>query len=110
MGAMPTSEGPTAPADPLPVLLKQVADGESALELEVQSSKRLLEKVFANVNDHFAILDRDLRYTYVNDAAVQMLGLPREKLIGQCIWDLFPKAAGTLFYHETERALAEQRT
>lgn len=116
MGVMPTSEEPGTPSDLLPEMLKQqdgigqeAAERDAALDHERQATQLLLEKVLADVNDHFAFFDRQWRYTYVNDAAVRMLGLPREKLIGQSVWDLFPGLTGTLFYEETQRAFAEQR-
>jgi PAS domain S-box-containing protein len=116
MSTIPPSERPTAPADPVPDVLNQPqaalhesTEGGGALDRELQATQLLLQKVFANVNDFFAILDRAWCYTYVNDAAVRILGLPREKLIGQCVWELFPEVVGTPFYHEVHRALAEQR-
>jgi len=114
MGAMPASEQPSAPADPLPAMLQQgggqeeSAEHEAALDHELQNATLHLEKIFANVNDHFAFLDRQWRYIYVNDAAVRLIGLPREKLIGQCIWDVLPGSVGTPFYEEAHRAFAEQ--
>ncbi len=115
MGAMPASGQPSAPADSLPNMPTQQDDiqeesaaRDTALDRELQATQNLLEKTLANVNDHVALLDRHWRYTYVNDAAVRMLGLPREKLIGHSIWELFPQATGIDFYEEAHRAFAEE--
>jgi PAS domain S-box-containing protein len=69
---------------------------------------RFLLRVLANLNDHFVIFDQDWRYTYINDAAAQMLGLPKEQLLGQCVWELFPETIGNIFYRQVHRAMAEQ--
>jgi PAS domain S-box-containing protein len=82
---------------------------EVELSHELQETKALLGKVLGSLNGHLAILDRDWRYTYVNDSAAQLLGLPKEQLLGHRIWDLFPEAVGNDFYRETHRAMAEQR-
>jgi PAS domain S-box-containing protein len=67
-----------------------------------------LLRVLASLNDHFVMFDLEWRYTYVNDAAAQVLGLPKEKLLGRSIWELFPGAVGTYFEQEMRRAQREQ--
>ncbi len=47
------------------------------------------------------------RYTYVNERAVQLLGRPREDLLGQVVWELFPDTVGELTYNELHRAMNE---
>jgi PAS domain S-box-containing protein len=75
--------------------------------IEPQADKELVERVLGSLNDHFVMYDREWRYTYVNDAAARVLGLPKEHLIGRRIWDLFPEAIGNQYYQEVHRALAE---
>jgi PAS domain S-box-containing protein len=72
------------------------------------ANPQFLLQVLASLNDHFVMFDREWRYTYVNDAAAQVLGLPKEALLGQQIWELFPNAVGTYFEQELRRAQREQ--
>jgi PAS domain S-box-containing protein len=116
MGATPASEEAGSPAELLSDIRKQPdsagqepAERETALNHERQATQILLEKVLANVNDYFAFLDGQWRYTYVNDAAARVIGLPRERLIGECIWELLPELVGTPLHQAAQRAFAEQR-
>lgn len=45
----------------------------------------------------FVSLDRGWRYTYVNAEAEHMLGMRRDQLLGECVWELFPAAVGSSF-------------
>ncbi len=62
------------------------------------------EEALGAIEDHFAILDREFRYVFVNAKAAETLGRPAEELIGHRIWDLFPEAIGNQFYEELHRA------
>jgi PAS domain S-box-containing protein len=68
-----------------------------------------LERILEGIKDDFVMYDDDWRYVYVNSQAAQSLGYPREELIGQCIWDLFPNAVGNLFHREMLAAKATGR-
>ena len=82
---------------------------ERALYIKVQSAKEQLETVLASINDQFFVLDREWCYTYVSDRVVEVVGISRENLLGNCIWEVFPETVGTQFYAEVHRAAAEQR-
>lgn len=91
------------------IVVTEVTAQEEALRAEVQAGKEMLERVLGQLNDHYVLFDRNWRYVYVNDKAAVMLGLPKEQLIGNCIWELFPDAVGNYFYQQVHLALAEQR-
>jgi PAS domain S-box-containing protein len=76
---------------------------------ERKQAEARLEAVLAGINDHLVCYDRQWRYTYVNDKAAEILGKPKEELLGRSIWDLFPAAVGNQYYQELHTALAEQR-
>jgi PAS domain S-box-containing protein len=80
-----------------------------ALYAETERIKARLEQILAGIKDDFVMYDHDWRYVYVNDRAAQTLGYPKEQLIGQRIWDLFPDAVGNFFYQQVHRAVAEGR-
>ncbi|RIK37933.1 MAG: hypothetical protein DCC55_22700 [Chloroflexi bacterium] len=88
---------------------RTAAERERALRAEAETAKANLEKILVGITDHIAVYDREWRYVYVNDAAVATLGLPKEELLGRCIWELFPDAVGNPYYQALHQALAEQR-
>lgn len=85
--------------------LRGVAMDVTERKLEEQR----LAILVSGIGDHLVSYDHDWRYTFVNDAACRVLGRPREELIGQVIWELFPDAVGNAFYHDMHRAAREQR-
>ena len=64
--------------------------------------------VLERVSEGIAALDSDLRYTYVNDRAEQILDARREQLIGQHVWNAFPKSKGTIAQEAFEAAMETQ--
>jgi PAS domain S-box-containing protein len=58
------------------------------------------DTVLASISEAFSALDRDWRYTHVNDKIAEMAGWPKEKMIGRVIWEIFPEAVGTEFYEK----------
>jgi PAS domain S-box-containing protein len=80
---------------------------QSAARAEAMAEERLASAL-STVNDMFVILDRDLRFTYINDRMVQVGGIPRERIVGRHFREFLPDAAGSLFEHELRRAIDEQ--
>lgn len=72
---------------------------------EVRNLIEQRDNLLASISDAFSALDRDWRYTYVNDRVAEFAGIPKEKLIGQVIWDVFPKAKDSEFYERCQRAM-----
>jgi PAS domain S-box-containing protein len=66
------------------------------------------EEALGGIDDHFAILDTEWRYVFVNARAAEILGMPAEELVGKVIWELFPAAVGNQFYQELHRVAAER--
>ena len=63
------------------------------------------ETVLASISEAFSALDRNWRYTHVNDKVAEMAGWPKEKMIGRVIWEIFPEAVGTDFYELCHRVM-----
>jgi PAS domain S-box-containing protein len=48
----------------------------------------VVDRVLAHVGEGIVALDRDLRYVYVNDAAVRLMGMRREQVLGRTPWEI----------------------
>jgi PAS domain S-box-containing protein len=56
------------------------------------------------------VLDKEWRYTYLNRMAEELVGRPREELLGKNVWKLFPEAIDTVIYTESMKAAQEQQS
>lgn len=61
-----------------------------------------------SITDAFFALDREWRFTYVNQEAERVLMRSREELMGRSLWEEFPDSVNGTFDHEYHRAVAEQ--
>jgi len=61
---------------------------ESRQDLARQRTRYLT--LLESIPDSVYVLDREWRYAMVNDAAVRFVGIPRDKLLGNRLVDLFP--------------------
>lgn len=67
-----------------------------------------LSDVLESITDAFITLDSQWRITFANQAASRLFGHAATDLLGTNIWDLFPEAAGTAFYVQAHKAMAER--
>jgi PAS domain S-box-containing protein len=79
-----------------------------ALQAKAEAAEARLETVLAAISDAFVTLDAEWRYTYANPRASEIVGLPREQLLGKSIWEIFPDVVGDPFYQALHRARDEQ--
>ncbi len=63
---------------------------------EVEFSAQLLERILDNLPFTIAYLDRDLVYRYVNARGAEILGHPREEIIGSRIEKILPQSPAVL--------------
>ena len=67
--------------------------------------KAYMEKEIAlnRISDGVVSVDRNWRYTFLNDAALATHPRGKDETLGKVIWDVHPEMAGTVFwdkYHE----------
>jgi PAS domain S-box-containing protein len=57
--------------------------------------KAHLSAILEGIGDAFYALDGQWRFSYINRAAENYFGVPRQKMLDRVIWDVFPESAGT---------------
>jgi PAS domain S-box-containing protein len=72
-----------------------------------QSDRRLVDIVTRMTEACFA-LDRQWRFTFVNDRCETLLRRRRGEILGRTIWDVFGKLVGTPIEQQYRRAMAER--
>jgi PAS domain S-box-containing protein len=81
-------------------------------EAEEQAEKRGIAEraaLLESITDAFYALDRNWRFIYVNQRALDYFGRERSDLIGRNIWDVFPEIRAA-FAPRYQRALQESRS
>src|SRR5947209_2516472 len=63
--------------------------------------------LFDSLSEGVYIVDTSWRFIYVNNKAAEIMGKPREELLGNNIWELFPEAIETNLYSQAHRAVEE---
>lgn len=56
--------------------------------------------ILESIGDGFCAFDVNWRFTYVNQAAETIVGLPRENLLGRIFWEVFPLFISTRIEQE----------
>ncbi|MES2849057.1 MAG: PAS domain S-box protein, partial [Bacteroidota bacterium] len=72
-------------------------------------ANRKLEDTFLRISDAFVALDKDLKYTFLNEQAEKMIGYKATSVLGKYIWEVFPDAADSATAQGINKAMKEQR-
>ena len=56
-----------------------------------------VDRVLETMPGAFFLVDDEWRFSYVNAAAQRLVGVPRDRLLGAVVWDVFPAAVGSPF-------------
>ncbi|MDM9379277.1 ATP-binding protein [Chlorogloeopsis sp. ULAP01] len=90
-------------------LRREAAQREQVLRTEAETARDQVHNILESITDAFVAFDSQWRYTYVNQAAAQLLGQSPQELIGKQVWqEVFQTEVGGLAYRELHRAVAEQ--
>jgi PAS domain S-box-containing protein len=82
---------------------------------ELRESQARVETILESITDAFVAVDRDWRYTYVNDRALARMrerkgpALAREDVIGRVMWEMFPEAVDTELERRYRQSMRERR-
>jgi PAS domain S-box-containing protein len=80
----------------------------------LRETNQRIELVLGSITDEFNAFDREWRFTYINEPALESIrrakgeALTREEIIGKNVWDLFPEHVGSIFYQKYHEALREK--
>ena len=82
------------------VIIGYVTDHTQKLKAETENRERadFLNLVINAINSPFFVKDEDHKWVMLNDAAVEMMGQPREMLVGKSDYDLYPKEQADIFW------------
>jgi len=74
------------------------------------AARRSANRLLGSITDGLYAVDREWRFTYVNEQAVERLGLAPAEIIGAHLWEMFPAAVASEAYAQLHRAMAERIT
>mgnify|MGYP001766297466 CR=1 FL=1 len=80
---------------------------DRGLEERLRQANQKIADILGNVSDGFVSLNREWRYTFVNEAGARMLGTTAPTLLGKPLLDAFPGVERTRFWTEWNRSVAE---
>lgn len=74
-------------------------------EEQLRLSALRVTNILESIGEAFFSLDKEWRFTYINDQAERILRRTREELSGQILWKEFSPIIGTRFEHEYLKAV-----
>lgn len=104
-------------AESLVTTLKKIANDISYALENLENSEtlrntvennRLLAEIVRGMDEACFALDKEWRFTFVNDRGTTLLRHSREEMLGKVIWDVFHALRGTPMESNYRRAMAER--
>lgn len=83
------------------------AAGREARDRAEQNALSERVTLFESMSDCFYALDRQWRFTYINQRALDFFGTPQGDLVGSDLWEVLPGARGSLLEQQFRRAVEE---
>jgi two-component system sensor histidine kinase/response regulator len=85
----------------------QDINDRKAAEAELAATHQHASDILERISDGFCAVDRDWRFTYINQAAEQIMERPRAELLGKSLWHEFPHLAASPVYDLYHQAVAD---
>ena len=77
-------------------------------EAQLQATDHRLAEIVNRMTEACFALDREWRFTFINERCQTLFPHPREEMLGHSIWDLFHQLAGTQLEAHCRRVIAER--
>lgn len=77
---------------------------------ELKFSKLQTMKIMEGISDGFYALDREWRFTFVNHKLKLVTNTNADTLLGESIWNVFPKIVDSLTFHKMHEAMSENQS
>jgi PAS domain S-box-containing protein len=97
-------------------VVEDISESKRA-EDQLREANRQTEDILESISDTFLGLDREWRFTYINEPALRSIQavkgdeeLTREEVLGMNAWELFPEYVGSVFDHKFHEAMREQKS
>ncbi len=87
---------------------QEVEDELRRAKDDLQRRDSFTRDILGSISDGFYALDKDWRFTYVNDEVMERSGLERDDILGRRIWELFPASVGTAAYPHLHQSMADR--
>lgn len=84
-------------------------DSERRARAQAEASEAKLSGIWNTMTDPFVAFDREYRYVYLNDRAVEYFNVERPQILGRSLWEFFPEAKGTNLEQELALAAEQQQ-
>jgi len=100
-------------ADKQPIGVLCIGHDTTEMEHANKQTKEFAQKVetiIEEITDGFYILDRDWKFIKANKVAIEILGIPKDKLLGKVLWDIFPDTLDHNYPKEFHRAMNDYVT
>ena len=69
-----------------------------------------LQDVLSSIHNGFVIYDYEWRFTYLNARQVEIIGMKREDVLGENLWQLFPDAMGSEAEQQLRQVMMERKS
>lgn len=77
-------------------------------EQQLLDHQKRITHILESFTDAFFEVDQNWTVTYWNKEAEQLLGMPRDKIIGRNLWEEYAEAVPLKFYSEYHKAMASK--
>lgn len=87
-----------------------VITGAHGAFMNIEQSRRTAQRLtttLESITDAFFLLDRDWRFTFINERAETVLERTREDLLGKVVWVEFPETVDSMFEQQYRMAVDE---
>lgn len=79
-------------------------------EQQIFEKSKFIVDILESIGDAFFTLDNNFNVTYWNNVAEMLLQMPREKILGENLWDVFPEAKTLPSYLNYNKVMEEKTT